>query len=245
MSKHAKPTFDCPVCGEHRPAHDRFEGEMVRPNLVVELERSHPAWTPALPVCKTCLNDARARYVASIIEEEKGELSRAEKDVVESFRASELLATNSDAEFDQQLEFGDRMSDRIASFGGSWTFILAFGGTIFVWIILNTIAWLYRPFDPYPYILLNLVLSCVAAIQAPVIMMSQKRQEAKDRLRATNDYRVNLKAEIEIRHLNEKFDLLLSRQWQHLLEIQRVQVDMMEQLVERQPRKALPEPSEQ
>jgi uncharacterized membrane protein len=100
-----------------------------------------------------------------------------------------------------------------------------------VWISINTINLLSRPFDPFPYILLNLVLSCLAAIQAPVIMMSQNRQESKDRLRAEHDYRVNLKAELEIRHLNAKLDLLLTHQWQRLMEIQQVQTDLIQELV--------------
>jgi uncharacterized membrane protein len=101
------------------------------------------------------------------------------------------------------------------------------------WITINSIVWLARPFDPYPYILLNLVLSCIAALQAPVIMMSQNRQEAKDRQRAIYDYRVNLKAELEIRHLHEKIDHLLLHQWQRLVEIQQLQMEIMDELVER------------
>ncbi len=97
------------------------------------------------------------------------------------------------------------------------------------WIALNTVGLLKKPFDPYPYILLNLLLSCIAAIQAPIIMMSQNRQEAKDRLRAENDYKTNLKAELEVRHLNHKLDLLLNHQWQRLLEIQRLQLEMLQE----------------
>ncbi len=122
------------------------------------------------------------------------------------------------------------MADRVATFGGSWNFILIFGSVLLVWIAVNSIALLSKPFDPFPFILLNLVLSCLAAIQAPVIFMSQNRQEAKDRLRAENDYRVNLKAELEIRHLHAKLDLLLTHQWQRLLEIQQVQTDLLSEL---------------
>lgn len=105
------------------------------------------------------------------------------------------------------LNLGDRLADRVASFGGSWTFIAAFFGLLLGWIVLNIVG-LRHPFDPYPFILLNLVLSCLAAIQAPVIMMSQNRKEQRDRLRAIHDYRVNLKAEHEIRLLHEKIDAL-------------------------------------
>ena len=140
------------------------------------------------------------------------------------------MASNVETEFEQESSFGERLSDKLASFGGSWTFLILFGSILLAWITLNSIALLAKPFDPYPYILLNLVLSCLAAIQAPVIMMSQNRQEDKDRLRSQHDYQVNLKAELEIRHLHEKIDHLLSRQWERLVEIQQIQIDLMSEI---------------
>src|SRR5207253_1421499 len=129
------------------------------------------------------------------------------------------------------LEFiKKRLSDHIASFGGSWRFISLFGAVLFGWIILNAILLLNRGFDPYPFILLNLILSCLAAIQAPIIMMSQNRAEARDRLRAENDYKVNLKAELEIRHLHEKIDHLLRRQYNRLFEIQQIQIELLQEI---------------
>ncbi|MEO0146727.1 MAG: DUF1003 domain-containing protein, partial [candidate division WOR-3 bacterium] len=113
---------------------------------------------------------------------------------------------------------------------GSWAFIGTFIGVLFAWITLNSVVFLWRPFDPYPFILLNLILSCLAAIQAPIILMSQNRQEARDRLHLQHDYQVNLKAELEIRNLHEKLDHLLTYQWQRLLEIQEMQVEMMEEI---------------
>jgi uncharacterized membrane protein len=124
----------------------------------------------------------------------------------------------------------------MAEFGGSWRFISLFIAVMVIWIIINTIALLSKPFDPFPYILLNLVLSCLAAIQAPIIMMSQNRQEAKDRLRAEFDYRVNLKAELEIRQLHDKIDHLLEHQWQRLLEIQEIQMELLEEFTRKAPR---------
>ena len=112
------------------------------------------------------------------------------------------------------------------------TVIISFAVVMAIWIVINTVALLRRPFDPFPYILLNLVLSCLASIQAPVIMMSQNRQEAKDRLRAEHDYRVNLKAEVEIRQINVKMDQLLTHQWQRLLEIQQIQTELMEEVLQ-------------
>jgi uncharacterized membrane protein len=139
------------------------------------------------------------------------------------------LAENIETEFAERRTLGERMSDRLASFGGSWTFISLFGVVLLVWMGFNIVVVGVSKFDPYPFILLNLVLSCLAAIQAPIIMMSQKRQEAKDRLRSENDYRVNLKAELEIRHLHEKMDHLLTRQWERLAEIQQIQLDAMQE----------------
>jgi uncharacterized membrane protein len=122
------------------------------------------------------------------------------------------------------------MADKIAEFGGSWTFLICFAFFLVVWMAINSIAMLLRPFDPFPFIFLNLILSCLAAVQAPVIMMSQNRQEAKDRVRGEHDYRVNLKAELEIRHLHSKLDLLLTHQWQRLLEIQEIQMELLEEM---------------
>ena len=138
---------------------------------------------------------------------------------------------NIDIEFDRQLSFGERLSDRIADFAGSWTFIIFFSVVMFVWIVVNTFIMVTRPFDPYPYILLNLVLSALAAIQAPVIIMSQNRQESRDRVHAEHDYCVNLHTEMEIHQLHKKIDHLLFKQGQKLLEIQKIQIELMEDLV--------------
>jgi uncharacterized membrane protein len=121
----------------------------------------------------------------------------------------------------------------VARFGGSWAFIISFGIFLLLWMAVNSFFLLRKPFDPYPFILLNLILSSIAALQAPIIMMSQNRQEAKDRLRAEHDYQVNLKAELEIRLLSERIDTLISHQWQRLLEIQQIQVELMQELNER------------
>ena len=134
----------------------------------------------------------------------------------------ELIATNINVEFERRFTLGERVADKVAEFGGSWIFLSTFAAVLVGWIVINSASLLAQPFDPYPYILLNLVLSCLAAVQAPVIMMSQNRQEAKDRLRGEHDYRVNLKAEIEIRHIIVKLDQLVTHQWQRLLEIQRL-----------------------
>ena len=122
------------------------------------------------------------------------------------------------------------MADKIATFGGSWTFLICFAIFLFIWIGMNSLVLVLRPYDPYPFIFLNLILSCLAAIQAPIIMMSQNRQEAKDRIRSQHDYQVNLKAELEIRHLHEKVDHLLSHQWSRLVQIQELQLELLSEL---------------
>jgi uncharacterized membrane protein len=122
------------------------------------------------------------------------------------------------------------LADKIASFGGSWSFLICFTVFITFWIGMNTMVIVTKPVDPYPFILLNLILSCIAAIQAPVIMMSQNRQEAKDRLRSQNDYQINLKAELEIQHLHEKLDHLLQHQWERLAQIQEIQLDLLSEM---------------
>jgi uncharacterized membrane protein len=171
--------------------------------------------------------------MSSNLERERGELSDLERQVVESLAREETVARDVEAAWAGKRTFGERVSDFVADFGGSWNFIISFFVILLVWIAFNVWAATQGVFDPYPFILLNLVLSCLAAIQAPIIMMSQKRQEAKDRLRSENDYRVNLKAEFEIRHLHEKLDHLINRQWERLAEIQQIQLEIMEELPSR------------
>ncbi|MPT35470.1 MAG: DUF1003 domain-containing protein, partial [Flavobacterium sp.] len=124
-----------------------------------------------------------------------------------------------------------RVADKVAEFGGSWTFIISFMFFLVAWIALNVFMLANKGFDPYPFILLNLILSCIAALQAPVIMMSQNRQEEKDRERSKNDYMINLKSELEIRMLHEKIDHLILHQEQSMLEIQKIQIDMMNDII--------------
>lgn len=141
---------------------------------------------------------------------------------------------NIDEDENNQLTFGQRIADKVALFGGSWTFIISFFLFITVWIVSNVIFLNQKTFDPYPFILLNLILSCIAAVQAPIIMMSQNRQEEKDRLRAKKDYQVNLKAELEIRKLHEKVDELMIQQHEKIMEIQEIQINLMKQILENQ-----------
>lgn len=225
-----KAKIVCQICKKTFSPQEIFPAQMVRPSLSETIRKTYPDWSLDGYICLTDLNQFRVSHIQDSLDAEKGELTRLEDEVILSFRENEILSKNIDQVYDEKLTFGDRLSDHLASFGGSWTFILFFGSVIFVWVAVNSILLLMRPFDPYPFILLNLVLSCLAALQAPVIMMSQNRQEAKDRLRSEHDYQVNLKAELEIRHLNERMDYLLSHQWQRLIEIQQMQMEMIGQL---------------
>jgi uncharacterized membrane protein len=227
--------FICQVCKQPKKRSDVVRAELIRAPIVATIKKTHPDWSSDGYICVPDLNRFRAQYVQDVLETEKGELSVLEKKVMDSLREEELLSKNINIEFEQKLAFGERMADRLAEYAGSWRFIMIFATLLAIWIALNTFVLITRPFDPYPFILLNLVLSCLAAIQAPIIMMSQNRQEAKDRLRAEHDYLVNLKAELEIRHLHEKIDHLLMNQWQRLLEIQEIQTELMAELTHKQP----------
>ena len=220
----------CQICGGHPPKVTLLMARSVRPVVVDIIKKSHPDWTDDGYICADDLNRYRNEYVQSLIVAEKGELSELENEVLESISHHEILSTLADEEYEAQLTYGQRLSDTIARFGGSWKFIIIFGGILVGWIAVNSVALLVKPFDPYPYILLNLILSCLAAVQAPIIMMSQNRQEAKDRNRAAHDYQVNLKAELEIRQLHQKLDHLLSHQWERLVEIQEVQLELLSEI---------------
>jgi uncharacterized membrane protein len=170
-------------------------------------------------ICMKNLNKFRTQYTVKIIEGEKGELTDLEEEVLKVIREYEILSENFNIEIDRQLTRGENLADNIAGFGGSCLFIIIFCSVILSWIAINSWAIISGPFDPFTYILLNLVLSCLAAIYAPVIMMSRNRQESRDRIHTENDYNINLKAELEVRHLHEKMDHLLMKQWERLLEI--------------------------
>ncbi|MEH6726418.1 MAG: DUF1003 domain-containing protein, partial [Hyphomicrobiales bacterium] len=167
--------------------------------------------------------------VEGLLEKERGELTVLDRQVIESLESGQLVSQNLLDQAEDAATFGERMADKVAIFGGSWMFIISFTMILIIWITVNAIGLLVQPFDPYPFILLNLVLSSLAALQAPIIMMSQRRQEGKDRLRAENEYRVNLKAELEIRQLHEKMDHQLAQQWNKLAEMQQIQIELLEE----------------
>jgi len=222
----------CQICGSDKRS-ELHRGMFVRPVVAELIRKERGAWVEDGWICDRDRQEYRNRYIQQLLQEEKGEISSLEQEVIESLRQQEILSTNPDLELDATLTFGQRMSDRFAGLAGSWGFILSFSAILLLWVLINVIGLLRQPFDPYPFILLNLVLSCLAALQAPIIMMSQGRQEARDRLHAQRDYQVNLKAELEIRHLHQKLDHLLSHQWERLIEIQGIQMELIDEVKKR------------
>jgi uncharacterized membrane protein len=199
----------------------------IRESLLSFIQKNHPEFSNEGYISYEELNFFRRLYITELVIQEKGELAKIDEDVVEAIRSNAVLSENIEEKIDEELTLGQRMADLIATFGGSWTFIISFFLFLFSWIILNAFVLGNHQYDPYPFILLNLILSCLAAIQAPIIMMSQNRQEQKDRERAEHDYKVNLKAELEIKLLSEKVDHLIVQQNKKLLEIQELQLDYL------------------
>jgi len=224
----------CGICGKEARQPLRFDA--VRSAIGDLMTADYPNLTADNVICRRHLSDYRDRYVAGLLERERGELTKLEQEVVDSLAREETISRDVESTWEHRRTLGERIADTVADFGGSWTFIGIFFVVLAVWMAFNIWAVRREVFDPYPFILLNLVLSCLAAIQAPIIMMSQNRQEAKDRLRSENDFRVNLKAELEIRHLHEKIDHLLNRQWERLAEIQQIQLEIMQDIGGRQKR---------
>jgi uncharacterized membrane protein len=230
MPKKQQETVTCQICKKQKKLSEVRPAALIREPVVEMIRRKYPDWSSDGFICVSDLNHFREQYVNDILTKGKGEVSVLEEQVINSLKEHELLSQNINIEFDRKQTFGERLADKVADYAGSWRFIGIFLGALLIWIVINSVILIQRPFDPYPFILLNLILSCIAAIQAPIIMMSQNRQEARDRLRSEHDYRVNLKAELEIRHLHEKMDHLLMTQWQRLLEIQEMQMELMEEI---------------
>src|SRR5947208_15350466 len=230
MSKTVTAPLICQVCKKPKSPHNGMIAELIRPSLLEFIKKKLPDLDNKAFICFDDLGEFRKDYIKEVLEDEIGELSALDHEVIQSLEQHEILSADISKQFERKLTFGERLSDHIAEFGGSWRFLITFGVVIIVWIGANAVLLATRAFDPYPFILLNLILSCLAAVQAPIIMMSQNRAEARDRLRADNDYKVNLKAELEIRHLHEKIDHLLRRQYNRLFEIQQIQIELLEEI---------------
>lgn len=213
------------------PISERVSARTLRKALLEYIAVRHPEFSIESQLTFSEVNQFREAYIADFLVREMGALTTLEETVLRSMRDHTLLSEKPEHEDTSSLTTGQRLADRVAAFGGSWNFIILFTTLITLWIGANVWLLANRGFDPYPFILLNLILSCVAAMQAPVIMMSQNRQEEKDRERSRKDYMINLKSELEIRTLHEKMDHLIMHQQQELLEIQRVQIEMMNDIL--------------
>ncbi|MFN0218111.1 MAG: DUF1003 domain-containing protein [Hyphomicrobium sp.] len=217
----------CAISDKDFSRRELVDIDTVRPSLAERIRQDHPGLHEGALISRRELDRYRELYVQDLLKAESGDFSDLEKQVAESLATHATLAENVEDDFEEGRTLGERLSDHLASFGGSWMFLIVFAVFLAIWMAFNAYEGDRSAFDPYPFILLNLILSTIAAVQAPIIMMSQKRQEAKDRLRSLNDYKVNLKAELEIRHLHEKIDHLLGKQWQRLAEIQELQLETM------------------
>ncbi|WP_306566707.1 DUF1003 domain-containing protein [Flavobacterium lindanitolerans] len=224
--------FKSDISGKEFPETEKVTANLVRKSILDFIKLDYPDFEDDKCMSIGELHSFRERYIAEMLLKETGELSEMEQTVLKALNDNTILSDKLDDEI-QEFTLGQKIADKVASFGGSWTFILSFMAFLFLWIAGNVFVLLNKGFDPYPFILLNLILSCIAALQAPIIMMSQNRQEEKDRERAKKDYMINLKSELEIRMLHEKIDHLLLHQEQSLVEIQKIQMDMMEDILKK------------
>ncbi len=226
-------TFKSDISNNTFPVSEKVSGNTVRKSIFDLIQKDHPLFTGDNTLSIGELNMYREKYVEQILSDQIGNLTEFEETVLVSLKENSTLTNSIDLDDQDERSFGQRLADRVASFGGSWTFIISFGLFLLIWISFNLVWLSNKGFDPYPFILLNLILSSLAALQAPVIMMSQNRQESKDRERARKDYMVNLKSELEIRMLHEKIDHMVLNQQQEILELHKKQTAMIHDLLKR------------
>jgi uncharacterized membrane protein len=228
-----KTTDICQITKKELPIDKLAHTGAIRKEIINYLKKMNPSWNGEGYISEDKLKEARNEYLKKLLQDDKGEMNQLDEEVLNSLQNEATITRDINSEITERLTTGQRIADKVASFGGSWSFIIMFLLIIIIWILGNIYLLTKKPFDPYPFILLNLVLSCVAALQAPVIMMSQNRQEAKDRIRSQNDYKVNMKAELEIRQLHQKMDHLLLQQHQRLFEIQEMQMEILEEILKK------------
>ena len=223
-------TFRSDLSGKEFPENEKISAKNIRQSLLHFINKTHPNFSKSCFLSIEEMNEYREKYISEFLNKKLGNLTEVEKQVIQSVSKNTMISTEVE-EDEKEITFGQKLADKVAEFGGSWCFIIFFMSFLVVWILLNVFWLSNHGFDPYPFILLNLILSCIAAIQAPVIMMSQNRQEEKDRERAKKDYKINLKSELEIRELHEKIDHLIIHYQQDLLEIQKTQIDLLENIL--------------
>ena len=224
----------CQLCAKTTPAQLLVQSAALRPTLNAHIAARHPdTWNDSSRACRDCLAKERLSFLMARLAQERGELSEVERETAQMAASHQTLAADIERQFEASSTAGQRVADRVAAVGGSWPFVLSFLAVLLIWVVFNSFFLRQEAFDPYPYILLNLFLSCLAAVQAPIIMMSQNRVSARDRMQADQDFRVNLKAEIEVSSLHEKVDHLLHSQWQRMVELQEMQIDLLNDLAAR------------
>lgn len=223
-------TFRSDLSGKEFPENEKISAKNIRQSLLHFINKTHPNFSKSCFLSIEEMNEYREKYISEFLNKKLGNLTEVEKQVIQSVSKNTMISTEVE-EDEKEITFGQKLADKVAEFGGSWGFIIFFMTFLVAWILLNVFWLSNHGFDPYPFILLNLILSCIAAIQAPVIMMSQNRQEEKDRERAKKDYKINLKSELEIRELHEKIDHLIIHYQQDLLEIQKTQIDLLENIL--------------
>ena len=241
----ASSKLPCSLCQTHVDRRKLVSPQKMENQLLEIIKHERPEWDGTHGICRDCVEQYRAKKFLNYLETEYRKISDMEQALVSKVARRGRVSRLVDQEFEAHMTLGQRVADRVAQFGGSWPFIFIFGGVLISWMVVNSIVLARRPFDPYPYILLNLALSALAAIQAPVIMMSQNRQAEKDRLQAQQDYEINLMAEFEIRDLHDKLDALRYKQWHELWHIQQRQLELLEHVHKElsHPEEKTPEPA--
>jgi len=224
-------TFCSDISNKEFPISEKVSAKTIRHSILDLIQKDNPQFSHESYLSLSELNSYREKAISDYLVKEIGELTELEKTVLTSVTNNDTITDKIDIDEKLILSTGQRIADKIASFGGSWKFIISFGVFILIWITINIFWLVNKGFDPYPFILLNLILSCLSALQAPVIMMSQNRQEEKDRDRSKKDYMINLKSELEIRTLHEKIDHFIMDQQQELLELQKTQIEMMNDIL--------------
>lgn len=224
-------TFISDISQKEFPIDECIKAHTIRKPIYDIIKKDYPTFSEESKLSVQELNVYREKYISGYLINDLDELSSLRENVLSSLKENVVMTDKLEQEDISTITFGERIADKVATFGGSWTFIITFLSFLVIWILINVFLFLNKGFDPYPFILLNLILSCIAALQAPVIMMSQNRQEQKDRERSKKDYMINLKSELEIRMLHEKIDHLIMHQQQELIEIQKVQIDMMNDIL--------------
>lgn len=226
------PKVTCYITHKSIDESHAVKGLSIRDTLLSFIHENHPDFTVNDYISRSEFDRIRRTYLLHIVTLENDDLTQVQQQVLDAIANNKILSEDVEPIIENQLSIGQRAADRIAEFGGSWTFITLFFGVLVSWIIMN--AWFLgkTPFDPYPFILLNLILSCLAAVQAPIIMMSQNRVEQKDRIRSENDYKINLKAELEIKLLHEKLDHLTFTQNRRIIEVHQMEIEYLDDILE-------------